>query len=741
MQSIFRLPGLAWSQPTAAALDKPVSFAPIANGSANGNKIKRKRAAESPRSSPQPVVKKMKAALQQQQLTTLHVDGGAVQLVGQSIAMPEQLLRTQTAGTETKPAMAKPVTQADSRFATAGALRDNKAAAGVQPTVSASTSTYTAAMAKHHSLAAKPAMLPLAPLTTARAPAPQHINTNLAFKPTPGFAVGSSHVMSLPKMPIASAPGPTVARAQVAPPTPITPSSSAMHFNGNVASVTSSSRPVSAVSAKPKQSTAAKAASLTMDKDVLRAIVDAEICQTILFKHNELRLIDQELAKCQIALEQIRRCEQIPFPGAQGLSSTVSAHSGPALATRKGLVPPASPAPWGVTDGPYARHYASWLIPSAQFDPMAPQAQVSGTCTPHPKDGRVTRHHSTDLPQLLGSQPPSRASRVANRAKAHADPASPLTGRDPLIIKRQKDGQMVKLYCTQCQPERSDFANVQGFLNHCRISHKTDFKSHEQAAIECGRPVEPGDYFSQPEVATPRESFSKPSVVSTPMVVVPGDRQAVHPLNRSLAVPKERSIFAEQYVPRTSKPVQLKSALPSPLHSPNFVSSPQTPFLSKLVQNAGSVSDFNRMVADSKQKFDLSAYDVDSEPESRAASKGQKSKTKGAPRHGNNKSASKKASSGTASRTNGHSSSFASDPDAMDIDQAPSPHTSADSNPGLVSDREDDFADEDDEPEVLRNPSQSEIVMVRIEDSDGERADAVATSTTGVCSNGITARN
>jgi hypothetical protein len=62
--------------------------------------------------------------------------------------------------------------------------------------------------------------------------------------------------------------------------------------------------------------------------------------------------------------------------------------------------------------------------------------------------------------------------------------------QDPLVIKRQQDGKWVKLYCTKCQPERSDFKSVQGFISHCRILHKDIYASHEEAANACGRPIE-----------------------------------------------------------------------------------------------------------------------------------------------------------------------------------------------------------------------------------------------------------
>lgn len=42
--------------------------------------------------------------------------------------------------------------------------------------------------------------------------------------------------------------------------------------------------------------------------------------------------------------------------------------------------------------------------------------------------------------------------------------------------------------CPACH--RDDFANLQGFLNHCRISHILEFGPYEQVMLQCGTPVD-----------------------------------------------------------------------------------------------------------------------------------------------------------------------------------------------------------------------------------------------------------
>jgi ADA HAT complex component 1 len=125
----------------------------------------------------------------------------------------------------------------------------------------------------------------------------------------------------------------------------------------------------------PSQEPAATpVASMESNLTAAQQAIEAQISYEILLKHNELRLIEQELAKCQVSLEQLRRCSLIPFPGTEGLSDDVSRGVGAALQPPTGYTEPHFAAPWGVTDGPYTRHYAKWLISDMQFDPMSERA-------------------------------------------------------------------------------------------------------------------------------------------------------------------------------------------------------------------------------------------------------------------------------------------------------------------------------------------------------------------------------
>lgn len=97
-------------------------------------------------------------------------------------------------------------------------------------------------------------------------------------------------------------------------------------------------------------------------------IINQQFGTEILLKHQELRFINQELAKCQVALEQLRRCHLIPYPTSCPTPQQmldISQGKGSAVQGRAGEPAAQWAPPFGVTDGPYARHYAKWLIPDS----------------------------------------------------------------------------------------------------------------------------------------------------------------------------------------------------------------------------------------------------------------------------------------------------------------------------------------------------------------------------------------
>ena len=84
-------------------------------------------------------------------------------------------------------------------------------------------------------------------------------------------------------------------------------------------------------------------------------------------KHRELRLIEQEIAKTQVCIEQLRRCALIPYHTEVSLDPVASGEK----STDSGC-PEFAPPHWTITNGPYTRHYQQWLLPDPKFDGYGP---------------------------------------------------------------------------------------------------------------------------------------------------------------------------------------------------------------------------------------------------------------------------------------------------------------------------------------------------------------------------------
>ena len=455
----------------------------------------------------------------------------------------------------------------------------------------------------------------------------------------------------------------------------------------------------------------------TMDSALtpVQQAIEAQINYEILLKHNELRLIEQELAKCQVSLEQLRRCSLIPFPGTDGLSESVSLGVGPSLQPTPGYTQPQYAAPWGVTDGPYTRHYAKWLISDVKFDPVSERAlaQQAHGYFGH-GEGRTTRGSFADY----GSAHRGRTSRTSTgmlKLTPLGETPAPAPKVDPLLHKRSTDGQWVRLYCAQCG--HSNFSNTQGFLNHCRIKHNQVFKSHDAAAIACGVPVESAE-VANPVAAT--EPASTPAATPTVSFPVPATPGIVHPLASHAAPPAQAPQVHRDL--NTSLPGESKSATPA-----SFKSS-STPYLAARFHNSGAHGDFKELVDTARAKIDLDAIDT-SDDDSADNSLAPTPVTTSAPHLARlpasapasktpARAGSKKASS-HPSQTRLHMS-LPSPAKSEGDDHLPgspidlSPNT-VESNPGLVSDHDDD--DDDDADDAHSQPDLAIDDHVMVEDS------------------------
>ncbi|KAF2461344.1 hypothetical protein BDY21DRAFT_383422 [Lineolata rhizophorae] len=357
----------------------------------------------------------------------------------------------------------------------------------------------------------------------------------------------------------------------------------------------------------------------------LQEAIEAHFNYEILLKHQELRLIEQELAKCQISLEQLRRCQLIPFPGSESASENVSGGVGPALEPPSGQHRPQHPAPWGVTDGPYTRHYAKWLIPDPAFDSVPPYDLGAAHGLTQSTSGRSTRASYLDQAGVAGK---SRSSRNSSNAKLHALTSDVAPPKDksggPLYLRRSTDGQLVELFCDACQ--RGDFSSVQGFLNHCRIKHNKEYKSHDAAAIACGRPVD--EETSASAAPGPQSVAPTSAPVMTPATEHPpalpslaGGASMVHPLIRSNNTQQTNKLPPRPLKgANTLAPKRQKSPDPvADATSNRFVASAKVPHLSKLISKHGFDGCFDDFVGQASAKIDIGALEGPSDDEGDSA--------------------------------------------------------------------------------------------------------------------------
>ncbi|OQE06597.1 hypothetical protein PENVUL_c017G07367 [Penicillium vulpinum] len=377
---------------------------------------------------------------------------------------------------------------------------------------------------------------------------------------------------------------------------------------------TSSNSPVTSTR-QPAQAAVVARPSVTR----LRETITAQLSLEVLLKHNELRLIDQEIAKCQVALEQLRRCGEIPYPGSRvtGVSPDVSSGAGASVLAPGNGPAPMSPAPWGVTEGPYARHYARWLIPDPRFDGgEVDSGMLAGSLV----EGRSTRGNPGEMGMLAGKTRPQRGSTGAKHTALSTGYPVVKEKSGPMLIRRKSDGVLVKLVCLDCR--RDNFSSTQGFINHCRIAHNRNFASHDAAAMACGQSVQVDDAgivvggSAEPTANPTTPGYVHPLIRSTHVATTPW--KSLHTPAKDLVTPRKPTTAATSAVatpPSTAEPAYRRRSEPiRQPPNPQFLASPATPHLSALMKSRGAGLDMEKLVEESRKPVDLSGlFDDDSE--------------------------------------------------------------------------------------------------------------------------------
>lgn len=351
-----------------------------------------------------------------------------------------------------------------------------------------------------------------------------------------------------------------------------------------------------------------------------RDAIEEQFSLEILLKHDELRLINQELAKSQVALEQLRRCHLIPYP--QNVPKpeqmlNIMNGSGAALQPKMGEPLPQWAPPFGVTDGPYARHYAKWLIPDPKFDGIQPSAPAQAETSRFrgSVEGRSTRNGFAELGVSHGRGRPVRGSAGQKLQALSSGYPPPKEKSGPCVLKRS-DGKTVKLVCIDCH--RENFSSTQGFINHCRIAHKRDFKSHDEAAIHCGHPIAPMDAGGVVEEkpvcqSVPSSGLAHPLAQENALSYSEACHAVLQRIKLSLEMYHRGELPGITSIP--GDPESSRKPTSVPKQQPHFSPSADTPHLSHLLQSKGFNANFSEYVSDAKTKVDLNQFDSPEEEE------------------------------------------------------------------------------------------------------------------------------
>ena len=197
--------------------------------------------------------------------------------------------------------------------------------------------------------------------------------------------------------------------------------------------------------------------------DRITQIIKNEFATEILLKYQEIRLIQQELAKVKICYEQLKRVSAIPFNPELPTPALLSgAYADGLKTTRASAACAVDPL---ATNGAYMQHYKAWLIQHPSFGTESNRS--AGSAGPN----------SANI-----SNP--RITRAASDVQPHGNMHAAFRG---VVMHRDSDNQDVVLICKFCG--KRGFTRTTGIMNHCLIVHKHKLHNHQEAAEQLGHPV------------------------------------------------------------------------------------------------------------------------------------------------------------------------------------------------------------------------------------------------------------
>ncbi|KAI9361671.1 hypothetical protein DFJ73DRAFT_793253 [Zopfochytrium polystomum] len=225
--------------------------------------------------------------------------------------------------------------------------------------------------------------------------------------------------------------------------------------------------------------------------DRISHIIRTQFDFEILLKRREIQSIRDEISKGEDAMNLIRSAVA-SLAASSSPATQAGAGTGPgdggAFAGNAQAVGSRTRRSTGAAGGRQSgAHSASAIVTT-----LAPTTVTleSGTAGP-PARALASQSSGTanDAARAVAAAPPVEAiPALPPHLETPVGRRSGSNGKD--LFAQREDGVTVKVICPSCR--RSDFASLQGFINHCRNKHQIELTGHLQAVRMCGVEVAPG---------------------------------------------------------------------------------------------------------------------------------------------------------------------------------------------------------------------------------------------------------
>ncbi|CAI5756225.1 unnamed protein product [Candida verbasci] len=225
------------------------------------------------------------------------------------------------------------------------------------------------------------------------------------------------------------------------------------HIELNMSDISNNNSPINTTTELDEQEELIISRLNNMNEDQLKELITSQIDLEIRLKHQELNVNDYEISKMEAQLLMLRKFLELPQDTENELT----------MRYYKIL-----------NDGLIATYSKFKQIPEDQL-PIQPK-----------KQNRDEIPFFDKHPIIPGEETHGYRTRSTTSSLRPSATSSTTLGKTANLgcLYRRTDGVIVRLKCPVCQ--RINFSSAQGFLNHSRIAHSTEYSSQDAAALKCG---------------------------------------------------------------------------------------------------------------------------------------------------------------------------------------------------------------------------------------------------------------